>query len=63
VLATSGLALVMAYLALRILTVPRMRDSIPGMVLLTVAGGFGIAKAMAVTGEWSYEGPQLTVYK
>ncbi len=49
-LSTTGLALLFIYFALRVLTVQGFRDSIPGMILLTVAGAFGIARAMTNTG-------------
>ncbi len=49
-LSTTALVCLLAYLATGILTVQQFRSSIPGMVLLTVAGAFGVARAMTVTG-------------
>lgn len=49
-LSTTALVCLLAYLAFGILTVQQFRSSIPGMVLLTVAGAFGVARAMTVTG-------------
>ncbi len=49
-LSTTGLALLIVFFLLRVLSVQQFRDSIPGMILLTVAGAFGIARAMTSTG-------------
>lgn len=49
-LSTTGLTCMFGMFLARILTTDVFRKSIPGMILLTVAGAFGIAKAMTVTG-------------
>ncbi|GLI68061.1 hypothetical protein VaNZ11_012389 [Volvox africanus] len=49
-LSTSALICLFTYLLTGILTVQQARKAIPGSVLLTVAGAFGMAKALTVTG-------------
>lgn len=49
-LATCALAVVFLMFLSGILTVDSFRESIPGMILLTIAGAFGIAKAISSTG-------------
>ncbi|KAG2491903.1 hypothetical protein HYH03_009855 [Edaphochlamys debaryana] len=49
-LATTALVCLYVYLLTGVMTVAQFRSAIPGMVLLTVAGAFGIARALTVTG-------------
>ncbi|GFR48768.1 hypothetical protein Agub_g10589 [Astrephomene gubernaculifera] len=49
-LATTALVCLFVYLLTGVLTVAQVRAAIPGTVLLTVAGAFGVAKALTVTG-------------
>ncbi|PNW84836.1 hypothetical protein CHLRE_03g160400v5 [Chlamydomonas reinhardtii] len=49
-LSTTALVCLFAYLITGVLTVSQCRAAIPSSILLTVAGGFGVAKAMTVTG-------------
>lgn len=49
-LSVTGLLVLYGMFFFRILTVNRFRDAIPGMIMLTVSGAFGIARAMTVTG-------------
>ncbi|EFJ49404.1 sulfur acclimation 1 protein [Volvox carteri f. nagariensis] len=49
-LATSALVCLFAYLVTGVLTVQKARNAIPGGILLTVAGAFGMARGLTVTG-------------
>ncbi|GLC40696.1 Phosphoinositide phosphatase sac1 [Pleodorina starrii] len=49
-LSTSALVCLFAYLVTGVLTVQQARAAIPGSMLLTVAGAFGMAKALTTTG-------------
>ncbi|KAG2455089.1 hypothetical protein HYH02_000909 [Chlamydomonas schloesseri] len=49
-LSTTALVCLFAYLITGVLTVSQCRAAIPSSILLTVAGGFGVAKAMTETG-------------
>ncbi|KXZ55568.1 hypothetical protein GPECTOR_2g1117 [Gonium pectorale] len=49
-LSTTALVCLFCYLFFGILTVQQFRNAIPGSILLTIAGAFGVARALTVTG-------------